>query len=320
MNFRWTLVGYEKEDFSKLWSNIIRWIGLWAFVFPQEEFFVYIVMLTQDEYGKMHPMPYSATYDQSGRWLIFNNKYPYYGDNRPGCTGQPLTEYPPSLLWHEMGEWFGSMVLDYDTEHYDSRAHCDTPIEPIAGMCPQLAPNNNISSHCVKCRAAMQRTTGLKVNILQTAGEYRWMAENFGWRQNPRPYTDLCAQMADWEHYNYAKYPIGFDLGQYVDQGIEEPKRKIHFYLERVLGGDGMPARILTFEHPEIVFDPLTVSVKKRGFRSVVPDVAVAGEEVTISVWEMVDTVKVPVSGVRVFLDGEEVGYTNEDGELSIKV
>jgi len=324
MNLNWYLIGYENESFEKLWQNIVRWIEIWPFIFPEEDFYVHIRMMTAAECAEKTPS-YSATYDENGRWLIFNTVSGHQGDNRPGNTEQPLTDYPPYLLWHEMGEWFGSCFLDYDTEHWDQKCHCGGT-EMIAGACPQCTGiammGKGMSSHCVKCRAGMWRRTGLKVNFVQTPGEYRWFEANFGWRSKIWPYADLNAQMNSVSGYDYEKYRVieylGHDLGWFAGQVIEEPKGKIHIYLDRVIGGDGMPERVITFEDPEVVFDPYPLSIKRKGFRRVSPDPAIAGGSVTVYVYTVeVDGKETPRQGTKVFIDGVLLGYTDSDGSIT---
>ncbi|MBW2671926.1 MAG: hypothetical protein JRD89_00755 [Deltaproteobacteria bacterium] len=350
------LVGYESEPFEKLWANLLAWLGLWPFIFPEEEFYWHLLMLTKEEAvryraelnvagtprwsqlpDELKPSRTDFTHgcNMSGVWIVASNMI-YGGEEcRPGYAVQRLSSpdqlLPPATFWHEMSHALGCDCgggqADYNTIHFDPLYHCGTSGIVLAGQCPQM--DGQVSSRglctstlCVRCRACASRWMGLKTNYRQTLEEHKWFEETFNRPYPCWPYADMNGQMNNISSYDYEKYPLRYwrwdhDLAWYYSRPVENHKGRVRIEMERLIGGDGTPRVVVTAEHPDYVFDPVEISVKEKGFLRVSPDPAIAGSPVQIYAYRLENGQERPIAGVDVWWGSLHIGSTGTDGTLT---
>jgi len=324
---------------------------LWPHIFPEEEWYWHIVMMTRAEYeavpfvdwnihgtphwnvipSNLHPSrkDFTQMSQCGGVWLVLNDRY--FGT--PGWLGQPLVDpaqpLVPGTFWHEfceaLGTATGTGALDYEIIHYQDRYHCEPLAQPATtGDCPQMDSGCPISgsSPCVRCRAISARYFGLKTNFRQTQKEYDWIRHFFGWRDMYYPsYVDCCAQSQFVLDYDYQTYPLrdhwDHDLAWYWSQPIDSNTGRIHILLERVIGGDGMVEEVINFEDPELIIDPETLVVKEKGFRKVSPNPVARGAPVTAYCYRLAPdgVTEIPREGTTVKVRDAEIGKTGPDGK-----
>lgn len=336
------LVGFEEEDFGALYNLLYKMTGLWPFIFPEEEWYWHIIMLTQGECNSYYDYwnfggtprfdhidtrfyPSTRQFDQlcnvSGYWFVFKDNPP--GGAKPGRLRQRLDCYTPITFWHEFCHALGCDIgqADYNTIHSNSLYHCGAVGWKSYGDCPQMGGTGDglcYSSICVRCRACASRYTGKKTNIRQTMAEHKWFEDTF-----VRPYkcwhsADMSGQMSNVQGYDYDRFPLQYwtwqhNLSWYYAQAVDESVRPVHLIFERTIGGDGIPTEVFTAEHPDYIFDPVSVTIKGDGFLAVTPTIAKIGDTLTA---QTLGEAGIAISGATVKRNGTVVGVTDSNGHL----
>jgi len=303
------LIGYETVGFRTLMENLKAWLGLWPFVFPDEEFHWHVVMLTEDEYKT-----YRDYWNPRGTPDWSRIPPTFHPSRKDFTSGRNMAGVMSHALGCDLGQ------ADYNTIHYDQAYHCGYSGAKLAGNCTQLNGGDSglcTSTPCVRCRACASRFTGMRTNIRQIQAEYDWFKRTFNRPYKCWPYADTDKQMAAVGGYDYDDYPLRYwtwehDLSWYAALPLKNPGGKVHIIFDRVIGGDGIPTDVFTAQHPDYVFDPVEMSLKDRGFLHV-PEVAVRGEYVSAVA---LGPSGEGISGVTVFRNGSSLGTTGPNGKF----